>query len=87
MKTLTVKLDDRFAKSVELFQQSHGYASKSELVRDALRNLMIAKRESQLKANLERYLENKRTQKETADEVEARMFITEEALKQLEVEE
>jgi metal-responsive CopG/Arc/MetJ family transcriptional regulator len=84
MKILTVKLDDTFAEEVERFQQDHGYISKSEMVRDALRNLMVAERKSQLQANLRRYLEDKQAQMETADAVEARMFLTEEALKQVE---
>ena len=84
MKTLTVKLDDTFADEVERFQQTHGYASKSEMVRDALRNLMIAARKSRLQANLRRYLEDKQAQMEAADAVENRMAVTEEAFKQVE---
>ena len=87
MKVLTVKLDDTFADEVERFQKSCGYASKSEMVRDALRNFMIAERKSQLQTNLRRYLKDKQIQMETADEVEARMFLTEEALEQVEIEE
>jgi len=41
MTTLTVKLDEQFATEVERFQKTFGYVSKSEMVRDALRNLMI----------------------------------------------
>ncbi len=87
MKVLTVKLDDTFADEVERFQKTRGYASKSEMVRDALRNFMIAERKSQLQTNLRRYLKDKQAQMETADEVEARMFLTEEALEQVEIEE
>ena len=87
MKILTVKLDDTFADEVERFQQTYGYVSKSEMVRDALRNLMIATRKSQLQANLRRYLKDKQAQMEAADAVEARIFLTEEALEQAEVEE
>jgi len=85
MKILTVKLDDTFADEVERFQQTYGYASKSEMVRDALRNLMIAARKSQLQANLRRHLEDKQAQMEAADAVEKRMFLTEESLKRAEV--
>jgi len=87
MKTLTVKLNDTFAEEVERFQQTYGYVSKSEIVRDALRNLMIVSRKSQLQANLRRYLKDKQAQVGAADAVEARMFLTEEALEQAEVEE
>ena len=86
MKVLTVKLDDTFADEVERFQKNHGYASKSEMVRDALRNFMITERKSQLQANLRRYLKDKQAQVETADAVESRMFLTEEALEQVEME-
>lgn len=87
MKTLTVKLEETFAKEVERFQQNYGYASKSEMVRDALRNLMIARQKSQLQANLRRYLEDEKAQMEAADAVEARMSLTEEALEKMEVSE
>ena len=36
MRTITVKLEDRFAVEVERFQREMGYATRSELVRDAL---------------------------------------------------
>jgi len=87
MKTLTVKLDDTFAKAVERFQQTHGYMSKSEMVREALQSFMITQRKSQLQANLQRYLKDHQAQTEAADVVESRMFLTEEALKHAEVQE
>lgn len=84
MKTLTVKLDEQFATEVERCQKTFGYANKSEMVRDALRNLMIELRKTQLQANLKRYLEDKQAQTEAADAVENRMHITQEALERVE---
>lgn len=84
MKTITVKLDDEFAEEVERFQRGADYATKSEMVRDALRALMVARRRAQLQANLQRYLQDRQALAEAADEVEARMTVTEEALEQAE---
>ena len=84
MKTITVKLDDEFATEVERFQRDADYVTKSEMVRDALRTLMIARRRAQLQANLQRYLQDQQALAEAADEVEARMTVTEEALGQAE---
>ena len=84
MKTITVKLDDEFAAEVERFQRDADYATKSEMVRDALRALMVARRRAQLQANLQRYLQDQQALAEAADEVEARMTVTEEALERAE---
>jgi len=84
MKTITVKLDDEFATEVERFQRDSDYATKSEMVRDALRTLMVARRRAQLQANLQRYLQDQPALTEAADEVEARMAVTEEALERAE---
>ena len=84
MKTLTVKLNEQFVTEVERFQKTFGYASKSEMVRDALRNLMIELRKTQLQANLKQYLEDKQAQTEAADAFENSMHITEEALERVE---
>lgn len=84
MKTLTVKLDEQFATEIEHIQKTFGYANKSEMVRDALRNLMIDLRKTKLQANLKRYIEDKQAQTEAADAVESRMHLTEEALQQVE---
>ena len=84
MKTITVKLDDEFAAEVERFQHDSDYATKSEMVRDALRTLMVTRRRAQLQANLQRYLQDRQALTEAADEVEARMAVTEEALEQAE---
>ncbi len=84
MRTLTVKLEDRFAMEVERFQREADYASKSEMVRDALRTLMITRRKQQLEANLQRYLQDTQALAEAADDVESRMVITAEALAQSE---
>jgi len=84
MKTITVKLDDEFATEVERFQRDSDYATKSEMVRDALRTLMVARRRAQLQANLQRYLQDQQALAEAADEVETRMAVTEEALERAE---
>ena len=80
MKTITVKLDDEFATEVERFQRDADYATKSEMARDALRTLMVARRKAQLQANLQRYLQDRQALAQAADEVEARVAVTEEAL-------
>jgi len=80
MKTITVKLDDEFAAEVERFQRDADYATKSEMARDALRTLMVARRKAQLQANLQRYLQDRQVLAQAADEVEARVAVTEEAL-------
>lgn len=84
MKTITVKLDDEFAAEVERFQRDSDYATKSEMVREALRTLMVARRRAQLQANLQRYLQDRQALAEAANEVEARMAVTEEALERAE---
>jgi Arc/MetJ-type ribon-helix-helix transcriptional regulator len=84
MRTITVKLDDEFAAEIERFQRDADYATKSEMVRDALRTLMVARRRAQLQANLQRYLQDRQALAEAADEVEARMAVTEEALERAE---
>jgi metal-responsive CopG/Arc/MetJ family transcriptional regulator len=84
MKTITVKLDDELAAEIERFQRDSDYATKSEMVRDALRTLMVAHRRAQLQANLQRYLQDQQALAQVADEVEARMAVTEEALERAE---
>jgi len=80
MKTITVRLDDELADQVERVQREGTYASKSEVLREALRLLLIEERKRQLKANLARYLADTDALQEAADAVEARMGVTEEAL-------
>jgi metal-responsive CopG/Arc/MetJ family transcriptional regulator len=84
MKTITVKLDDELAAEVERFQRDSDYATKSEMVRDALRTLMVARRRAQLQANLQRYLQDQQALAQIANEVEDRMGLTEEALERVE---
>ncbi len=45
---------------------------------------MVARRKAQLQANLQRYLQDRQALAEAADEVEARMAVTEEALERAE---
>jgi putative addiction module CopG family antidote len=80
MKTITVRLDDELADEIERMQQDGAYASKSEVLRKALRLLLIEERKRQLKANLERYLKDTQALQEAAEAVEARMVVTQEAL-------
>jgi putative addiction module CopG family antidote len=84
MKPITIKLDDELDQEIERYIKTSKYSSKSELIRDALRNFVISQRKAQLQNNLQKYLEDKRTQREAADAVENRMAITEEALKRSE---
>ena len=73
-----------FDKSLNSLLYASDYATKSEMVRDALRTLMVTRRRAQLRANLQRYLQDQQALAEAADEVEARMAVTEEALEQAE---
>lgn len=84
MKTITVKLDDELAAEVERFQCDSDYATRSEMVRDALRTLMVVRRRAQLKDNLQRYLQDRPALAEDADEAEARTAVTEGALERAE---
>ncbi|MBS1251728.1 MAG: putative nickel-responsive regulator [Anaerolineales bacterium] len=80
MKTITVRLDDNLAGQVERVQREGRYASKSEVLREALRLLLVEERKQQLRENLQWYLEDKEALQEAADAVEDRMVVTEEAL-------
>jgi metal-responsive CopG/Arc/MetJ family transcriptional regulator len=86
MRTITVKLEDKLAEALERFYREEGYASKSELVREAIRQWLIARRKRELEANLQRYLQDKQALQEAADEVESRIVVTEEALARAEEE-
>lgn len=86
MRTITVKLGDDLAEAVERLYREEGFASKSELVRDALRQWLIMRRKRELEANLERYLRERQALRKVADEVEGRMGLTEEALARTEEE-
>lgn len=83
MRTLTVKLDDDVADEVERLAREGEFASKSELVREALRHWMIEQRRRRLQANLARYLQDEQALQEAADTVEDRMVATEEALQRV----
>jgi len=48
----------RWRSPLERFQKTFGYVSKSEMVRDTLRNFMIELRKTQLQANLKRYFDS-----------------------------
>jgi Arc/MetJ-type ribon-helix-helix transcriptional regulator len=84
MKTVTVKLEDELAEALERLYPQEGFASKSELVREALRQWLIARRKRELEANLARYLQEGEALREAADEVERRLAVTEEALARVE---
>lgn len=80
MRTLTVKLDDDLADELERLAREGAYASKSDLVRAALRQWLIEQRKRQLRTNLARYLQDEEASQDAADAVESRMAATEEAL-------
>jgi metal-responsive CopG/Arc/MetJ family transcriptional regulator len=84
MKTITVKLDDELAAEVERFQRDSDYATRSEMVRDALRTLMVVRRRAQLQSNLQRYLQDRPDLAEATDEAEARTAFTGGALERAE---
>lgn len=80
MRTITVKLEEELAEALERLYREEGFTSKSELIRDALRHWLIRQRKKELEANLQRHLQDAKALRETADEVESRMAVTEEAL-------
>ena len=84
MKTLTVKLDDALAAEVEHFRQMAGYHNTSDLIRAAIRTMLIESRKRALEENLRRYLQNKQALAEAAADAESRMPLTAEALERVE---
>ncbi|MFQ6034159.1 MAG: CopG family ribbon-helix-helix protein, partial [Candidatus Bipolaricaulia bacterium] len=56
MKAITVRLEDELAEALERLYKEEGFASKSELVREALSQWLIERRKRELATNLERYL-------------------------------
>jgi Arc/MetJ-type ribon-helix-helix transcriptional regulator len=84
MKTLTVKLDDALAAEVEHFRQMAGYPNTSDLIRAAIRTMLIESRKRALEENLRRYLQNKQALAEAAADAESRMPLTAEALERVE---
>jgi Arc/MetJ-type ribon-helix-helix transcriptional regulator len=83
MQVITVKLNDRFANEVEQFREEANFTSKSEMVREALRLLMVEWRKNQLQASLERYLQDEVALAEAANVAEEGMELTEEALQRV----
>lgn len=84
MRTITVKLEDELAEALGRLCREGGFSSKSELVREALRHLMVIRRKQELEANLKRYLQDKEALREAAEQVESHMAVTEEALARVE---
>ncbi|MBM3135620.1 MAG: ribbon-helix-helix protein, CopG family [Chloroflexi bacterium] len=84
MKTLTVTIDDALAAEVECLRQKAGYASTGDMIRVALRNMLIEGRKRALEKNLRRYLQDKQALAEATDAVESRLPLTAEALERVE---
>ena len=84
MRTITVKLADELAEVLEQLYQEEGFASTSELVREALRQWLIGQRKKGFRISLQRYLQDEEALREAADEVESRMSVTEESLSLME---
>ena len=80
MRVLTVKLDDIFAAEIDQFKEEAEFSSRSEMVREALKLLMIEWRKNQLRSSLERYLQDEAALSEAAAMAEASMELAEEAL-------
>ena len=80
MKVLTVKLDDGFAAEIDQFKEEAEFSNKSEMVRQALKLLMVEWRKDQLRSSLERYLQDETAQSEAAAMAEANVQLAEEAL-------
>ena len=82
MKTITVRLNDGLAEEVARLQKEGSFHSKSDVIREGLKALVVREQHRQLKENLARYLLEHEALAEAAREVEGRMSGTEEALKQ-----
>jgi len=82
MKTITVRLDDELAAEMTRLQEEAGFHSKSDVIREGLKALVLREQRKQLKDNLARYLHEHQALAEAARQVEDRMSATEEALKQ-----
>jgi len=80
LAVLTVKLEERFAQELDQFTAETNFSSKSEVVREALKLLMVEWRKQRLKASLDRYLEDESALAQAADFAESKMELTEEAL-------
>jgi Arc/MetJ-type ribon-helix-helix transcriptional regulator len=84
MKIMTVKLDDGFAAEIDQFKEEAKFSNRSEMVREALKLLMVEWRKDQLRSNLERYLQDEAAQCEAADMAEANAELAAEALQRVE---
>jgi len=82
MKTITVRLDDGLAEEMTRLQEEGGFHSKSDVIREGLKALVVREQHKQLRENLARYLLEHEALAKAAREVEGRMSGTEEALKQ-----
>ena len=82
MKTITVRLDDELAAEMTRLQKEAGFHSKSDVIREGLKALVVREQHKQLRENLARYLREHEARAKAAREVEGRMSGTEEALKQ-----
>ena len=82
MKTITVRLDDELAAEMTRLQKEAGFHSKSDVIREGLKALVVREQHRHLKENLARYLLEHEALAKAAREVEGRMSGTEEALKQ-----
>lgn len=80
MKTITVKLDNEMAEAVERLRCEAGYETISELVRTALKALLVERRRHELEQQLQKYLQEAEALAQAAAQVEARLPLTEEAL-------
>jgi Arc/MetJ-type ribon-helix-helix transcriptional regulator len=80
MKTITVKLDNEMAGAIERLRCEAGYGTVSDLVRAALKSLLVERRRHELEQRLQKYLRNAEALAQAADQVESRLPLTEEAL-------
>ena len=82
MKTITVRLDGGLAEEVTRLHKEGNFHSKSDVIREGLKALVVREQHRQLKENLARYLHEQGALAKAAQEVGGRMYGTEEALKQ-----
>ncbi len=82
MKTITVRVDNELVREIARLQKEGKFQTKSEVIREGLKALVAREQHKHLKANLMCYLNEREALTQAAQDVEDRMSVTEESLKQ-----
>ena len=56
MDNISLKLDEAFSKKMEKTMKSHDYSTKTEFIREAIRDKMDSLEQSDFEKNLRKYL-------------------------------